>query len=66
MLVKKVNHNTVDVFLEKGWEFWGRFKIKFGKESNEVFQIKGVHFPKYQVEALKQRYNTEKEMKHYA
>lgn len=57
MIIKKVNHNTVDVFLGKGWDFWGRFKIKFGKEHTQVFQINGTKFPKQDHEEVEMRFN---------
>lgn len=58
MEIKKVNFNTIDVFLDKGWDFWGRFKIKFGKERNQIFQIKGNKFPKKDLSKLENIYNT--------
>ena len=57
MLIKKVNHNTIDVFTDIGWENWSRFKIKFGKEHNELFQIKGNRLQKHDLVVLKQQYN---------
>ena len=57
MLIKHVNRNTFDVFLESGWENWSRFKIKFGKV-NELFQIKGTRVPRAVMADLTQRYNT--------
>ena len=57
MLVKKVNHNTIDVFLGTGWENWSRFKIKFGKEHNQLFQVKGTRLPRAELTALQQQYN---------
>lgn len=57
MVVKKVNHNTIDAFLDKGWDYWGRFKVKFSKEGNQVFQIKGTRFPNARIAELEARYN---------
>ena len=54
MEIKQVNHNTIDVFLGKGWDFWGRFKIKFG-EHPAIFQIAGTKFPKKEHEKLEER-----------
>ena len=51
MYIKQVNHNTVDVFIGKGWDFWGRFKLKFG-ENPQAFQIAGTKFPKREHEKL--------------
>ena len=58
LLVKKVNHNTFDAFIGEGFSYWGRFKIKFGKEQNELFQVKGVRFPKAYITELTARYNS--------
>lgn len=57
MVIKKINHNTIDCFLSEGWEQWGRFKIKFGKELNQLFQIKGIRFPKEELKRLEEKYN---------
>ena len=57
IVIKKVNHNTIDAFIDNGWEAWGRFKIKYGKEKNQLFQIKGIRFPKEEMKALEQKYN---------
>lgn len=50
MLIKKVNHNTIDVFLDKGWYFWGRFKLVFGKQ--KIFQLKGISFQNKDIEKI--------------
>lgn len=57
MEIKQVNHNTIDVFTGIGWDFWGRFKIKFGKDKNELFQIKGNRLPKEDYTKLQEQYN---------
>ena len=57
MIVKKVNNNTIDVFLGEGWENWGRFKIKYGKEHNQVFQIKGIRFSKHDFAEVERKQN---------
>jgi hypothetical protein len=57
MKIFRVNHNTFDAFINTGWEYWGRFKIKFGKEKNEIFQIKGNKFPINKIQELENRYN---------
>lgn len=59
IVVKKVNHNTIDVFIDSGWEAWGRFKIKFGKEHNQLFQTKGIRFPKEEMKELEKKYNVQ-------
>lgn len=59
LAIKKVNHNTIDVFHDTGWEAWGRFKIKFGKDANQLFQIKGNHLPKEELQELKKKYNAQ-------
>jgi hypothetical protein len=58
LVTKKVNNNTFDAFIGEGWENWGRFKIKFGKEQKELFQVKGVRFPKAYITELTARYNS--------
>lgn len=57
MVIKKINHNTIDCFLQEGWDQWGRFKIKFGKDQNQLFQIKGNRFPKDALSTLEEKYN---------
>ena len=58
MLIKKVNNNTLDVFIGIGFDYWGRFKIKFGKNApNQLFQIKGTRFPKSEMNELLEKYN---------
>jgi len=56
MIIKKVNHNTIDVFIGTGWENWSRWKIKFGKEHNQLFQVKGSRLPKTEQQALFSQY----------
>jgi len=51
MEIHKVNHNTVDVFIGTGYDFWGRFKLKFG-DNPQAFQIGGNRFPKDKHEKL--------------
>lgn len=58
MLIKKVNHNTFDLFLGEGWEGWSRWKIKFGKDLTQLFQIKGTHVPKSISHKLHEQYNS--------
>lgn len=60
LVVRKVNHNTIDVFIGTGWENWARFKIKFGKEKNELFQVKGIRFPQSKINELVSKYNPQK------
>lgn len=60
LVVKKCNHNTIDAFFGEGWTGWGRFKIKFGKEKNELFQIKGIRFPNSKINELVNKYNPQK------
>lgn len=57
VITKKLNHNTFDAFIGIGWENWGRFKVKFGKERNEIFQIKGIRFPQSKIAELVAKYN---------
>lgn len=57
IVIKKVNHNTIDAFIDSGWEAWGRFKIKYGKDKNQLFQIKGIRFPKEEMAQLEKKYN---------
>ena len=58
LITKKVNNNTFDAFIGEGWENHGRFKIKFGKERNEIFQVKGIRFPKTYMNELIAKYNS--------
>lgn len=57
MFIKKLNHNTYDVWIDKGWDFWGRFKIKYGKEHNQVFQVGGTNFPKEAIKHFEDKVN---------
>lgn len=57
MKILKVNNNTIDVFLGEGWENWGRFKVKFGKQVTQLFQIKGTRFHKKDLTELEGKYN---------
>lgn len=56
MKILKINHNTIDVFIGTGWDNWSRFKIKFGKEHNQLFQVKGSRLPKTEQQALFEQY----------
>jgi hypothetical protein len=57
MKIIQCNHNTFDVFLGIGWDNASRFKIKFGKEKNQLFQIKGIRIPKAVLTSLQETYN---------
>jgi len=57
MKILKVNHNTLDVFIGTGWDNWSRFKVKFGKEANQLFQVKGTRLPRAELVALQQQNN---------
>jgi len=57
MEIKNVNHNTIDVFIGKGWEFWGRFKLAHKKEGTKLYQINGNNFPEKVKEELEKTYN---------
>lgn len=59
LVIKKLNHNTIDAFIGTGWDAWARFKIKFGKEKNQLFQIKGINFPKEELLELQKKYNAQ-------
>lgn len=59
LITRKVNHNTFDAFFGEGFTNWGRFKVKFGKDKNELFQIKGIRFPKQKMEELVTKYNNQ-------
>ena len=60
LVIKKLNHNTIDAFIGTGWENWSRWKIKFGKEKNELFQVKGIRFPQSKINELVSKYNQPK------
>ena len=57
LITRKVNHNTFDAFIGEGLDNCGRFKVKFGKEHNEIFQIKGIRFPQSKIKELINKYN---------
>jgi len=57
MKILRVNHNTLDVFIGTGWANWSRFKVKFGKEHNQLFQVKGSRLPRTELTELQQQYN---------
>lgn len=58
LITKKVNNNTIDAFIGEGWDNWARFKIKYGKhnEPNQLFQIKGIRFPKAEMAELEAKF----------
>lgn len=58
MLIKYVNHNTIDVFAGIGWETYGRFKIAHKKEGIRLFQISGNNFPNKEKTELEQQFNS--------
>lgn len=41
MLIKFIDHNTFDVFYNKGWNNWGRFKL----EGKALTQTHGFPVP---------------------
>lgn len=59
MLIKQINKTTIDVFLNTGWETWGRFKIsKKDKQHTKCFQISGTHkFNKKELSILEEAIN---------
>jgi hypothetical protein len=57
MEIKQLNHNTIDVFIGKGWEQWGRFKIAHKQDGVKLFQIGGNRFPKEVQASLEKQYN---------
>lgn len=57
MEIKYINHNTIDVFIGKGWDSWGRFKIAHRKDGSKVFQIAGNNFPEKEKQSLEQIIN---------
>lgn len=57
-MIKQVNFNTIDVFLGKGWDFWGRFKIAHKQDKTHLYQIAGTRFPNQEVEKLHNLYNS--------
>ena len=56
MLIKELNHNTIDVFVGQGWDNWGRFKIANKPDGKQLFQIKGNRFSKEDLNALAKHY----------
>jgi len=57
MIIKTCNKNTFDLFLGEGWENWSRWKIKFAKPHNQLFQVKGTRIPKADLIQLQEQYN---------
>lgn len=58
MLVKKVNKNTIDVFMGIGWEEWARFKISYkDKQNPKCYQVAGVKMSPNDVATLESKIN---------
>lgn len=52
MLVKKCKPHMFDIFLGKGWNFWGRFLVK---REGHLIQLKGNKFTKEEFEEVEMR-----------
>ena len=57
MLIKPVNQTTIDVFLNKGWDTWGRFKISHKNKQVKCYQVAGTHFNKHSINELELQIN---------
>jgi|688.fasta_scaffold502775_3 hypothetical protein len=52
MLIKKAKPHMFDIFIGKGWKFWGRFLVNKDKK---LIQIKGNHFNRIEFEEVEMR-----------
>lgn len=57
MLIKQVNKNTIDVFLNKGWEEHGRFKLSHKEKTIKCYQVAGNKFNNKEVAQLEAKVN---------
>ena len=57
MLIKHVNKNTVDVFLNNGWEEHGRFKLSHKEKNVKCYQVGGNKFTTKEVQQLEKQIN---------
>ncbi len=57
MLIKNVNKTTVDVFLDNGWETWGRFKVSHKDNHYRCFQVGGQRFSTKDQKKLEASFN---------
>ena len=55
MVIKTVNPTTIDVFLNKGWDNWGRFKVSHKNKETKCYQIAGVHFNKTTIKNIEEQ-----------
>lgn len=57
MLIKNVNRTTIDVFLNKTWENWGRFKVSHKDNKYRCFQVAGQRFSLNDLKKLEASFN---------
>ena len=55
MLIKKAKPRVFDVFVGKGWGFWGRFLIKHNQFGQKLIQINGNKFTREEFEEVEMR-----------
>lgn len=52
MLIKKCKPRVFDVFLGKGWKFWGRFLVKQNELGKKLIQLNGSKFTREEFEEV--------------
>lgn len=55
MLIKKVKSHQFDIFLGKGWKFWGRFLVKQNQFGKRLIQLAGNRFTREEIEEVELR-----------
>lgn len=55
MLIKNINNNTLDVFINNGWDNWARYKITREAQKKVLTQIAGETLPPNVVSYLKKK-----------
>jgi len=57
MKILHANKNTVDVFLNSGWEEWGRFKLSHKEKTIKCYQVAGNKFNQKEITQLEEKVN---------
>jgi hypothetical protein len=57
MLIRKAKYNQFDVFLGKGWKFWGRFLVKKSQagQRDSLIKLKGSPFTREEIEEVEMK-----------
>jgi hypothetical protein len=55
MLIKKAKPHMFDIFIGKGWKFWGRFLVKKTQFGRKIIQLKGNQFTKEEFEEVEMK-----------